>query len=57
MVETNGIKDDSEMFEEYRLMKKAREHLQELTAIEKLALEVIGVTVLRDTETGKNIVV
>jgi hypothetical protein len=57
MVESIGIKDDEEIFEYFRIMAKAREHLQELTALEKLALEAIGVTVLRDTETGKNIVV
>lgn len=51
------IKDDEALFEEFRLMKKAREHLQELTATEKVALQAIGINVLRDTETGENAIV
>lgn len=57
MVESIGIKDDESMFEEYRLMERAREHLQELTPTEKLALEAIGINILRDTQTGENVII
>jgi hypothetical protein len=57
MVESIGIKDDESMFEEYRLMERAREHLQELTPTEKLALQAFDINVLRDSKTGKNVII
>jgi hypothetical protein len=49
-----GIKDDEALFEEFRLMERAREHLQELTPTEKLALQAFGIDVLRNSETGES---
>jgi hypothetical protein len=56
-MEMKSIKDDSDIFEQRRLNVKLMNHIDDLTATEKLALANYGVFIQRDPETGKNYVV